>query len=36
MSTSLNLIPKMWDVKEQDNTKLGQDNSLVLVMGLTW
>jgi hypothetical protein len=36
MSTSVNLIPKLWDVREQDNTKLGQDNSLGLGMGLTW
>jgi hypothetical protein len=36
MRTSVNLLPKMWDVREQASTKLGQEDSLGLGMRLTW
>jgi len=33
--TSGTLLPKVWDVREQANTKLGQEDSLGLRMRLT-
>jgi len=36
MRTSLNLLPRMWDVREQTSTKLGQEYSLGLGTRLTW
>jgi len=36
MRTSVNLLSNMWDVGEQTNTNLGQEDSLELGMRLTW
>jgi len=35
MRKRVNILPKLWDVREHANTKLVQDNSLGLGMGLT-
>jgi hypothetical protein len=34
--TSGTLLPKVWDVTKETNTKLGQEDSLGLGMRLTW
>jgi hypothetical protein len=36
MSTNVNLLQKVWEVREQDDTKLGQEDSLGIGMRLTW